>query len=268
MTGDTSRRRCVVRPAGMTTTMTVLVTGASGNLGSAVLPRLVKEGHDVRPMSRRARPGWVAADLATGEGLREAVRGVDAIVHLASSPTRTRDTDVEGTRRLVAEARAAGVRHVVYVSIIGIDRVPLPYYRHKLATEQVLRDGGVPFTLLRAAQFPTLIDTLLTVSGKLGPVLIDRRLRFQPVAVEDVADRIAGLLADGPSGGVVELAGPRSETLDVLAREWLAARGSRRPVWPIRLPGRLAREVRAGALTTAAQPTGTRTWQDYLAARY
>jgi uncharacterized protein YbjT (DUF2867 family) len=252
----------------MMATMTVLITGASGNLGSVVVPRLVEAGHEVRPMSRRPRPGWVAADLATGEGLRDAVRGADAIVHLASSPTKTRDTDVEGTRRLVAEAKAAGVRHVVFISIIGIDRVPLPYYRHKLATERVVRDGGVPFTLLRAAQFPTLVDTLLTVSSRLGPLVIDKRLRFQPVAVEDVADRIADLLADGPSGGVVELAGPRSETLDVLAREWLAARGSRRPVWPIRVPGRLGREVRAGALTTAAQPTGTRTWRDYLAGRY
>jgi uncharacterized protein YbjT (DUF2867 family) len=252
----------------MTNTMTVLVTGASGNLGSAVLPRLVKDGHDVRPMSRRARPGWVSADLATGEGLREAVHGVDAIVHLASSPTKTRETDVEGTRRLVAEAKAAGVRHIVFISIIGIDRVPLPYYRHKLATEQVIRDGGVPFTVLRAAQFPSLVDTLLTFSSRLGPVLIDKRLRFQPVAVEDVADRIAGLLADGPAGGVVELAGPRAETLDTLAREWLAARGSRRPIWPLRVPGRFGRELRSGALTTAARPVGTRTWHDFLADRY
>ena len=252
----------------MTNTMTVLVTGASGNLGSAVLPRLVKEGYDVRPASRRARPGWVALDLATGEGVREAVRGVDAVVHLASSPTKTHDTDVEGTRRLVAEAKAAGVRHFVYISIIGIDRVPLPYYKHKLAAEQVVRDGGVPFTLLRAAQFPSLIDTLLTVSAKLGPLLIDKRLTFQPVAVEDVADRIADVLAQAPAGGIVEVAGPRAETLDVLAREWLAARGSRRPVWPIRVPGRFGRELRAGALTTTARPVGTRTWPDFLAAKY
>jgi uncharacterized protein YbjT (DUF2867 family) len=252
----------------MTNTMTVLVTGASGNLGSAVLPRLVKEGHDVRPASRRARPGWVAIDLATGEGLREAVRDVDSIVHLASSPTKTRDTDVEGTRRLVAEAKAAGVRHFVYISIIGIDRVPLPYYKHKLAAEQVVRDGGVPFTLLRAAQFPSLVDTLLTVSSKLGPLLIDKRLKVQPIAVEDVADRIADVLVEGPAGGIVEVAGPRAETLDVLAREWLAARGSRRPVWPIRIPGRFGRELRAGALTTAARPVGTRTWHDFLAAKY
>jgi nucleoside-diphosphate-sugar epimerase len=109
----------------MTNAMTVLVTGASGTLGTAVLPRLVKDGHDVRPMSRRVRPGWVAADLLTGAGLTDAVRGVDAIVHLASSPTRTRATDVEGTRRLLAAAKTAGVRHVLFVSINGIDRIPL-----------------------------------------------------------------------------------------------------------------------------------------------
>jgi uncharacterized protein YbjT (DUF2867 family) len=250
-----------------TSTMTVLVTGASGTLGSAVLPRLEKEGYAVRPASRRERPGWVAADLATGAGLEDAVRGVDAIVHLASSPRNTRETDVEGTRRLLHAARAAGVGHMLFVSIIGIDRVPLPYYRLKLETENVIRGSGVPFTLLRAAQFPSLIDTLLTFSGKAGPLLIDRRFVFQPVAVADVADRIADLLAAGPAGDVVEVAGPETLRLGDMARDWLRARGSRKPVWPIRIPGRLGRAVRAGALTTTG-PKGTRTWRDYLAERY
>jgi uncharacterized protein YbjT (DUF2867 family) len=211
--------------------MKIQLTGAGGDLGSAVLPRLVEDGHDVRPMSRRPRPGWVVADLAAGSGLAEAVRDVDAVVHLASSPTRTRNTDVEGTRRLVAAAKAAGVRHFVYVSIIGIDRVPLPYYRMKLAAEAVIRAGGVPFTVVRAAQFPTLIDTLLRGSSKAGPVLIDTNLRFQPVAVEDVADRIASVLGSGPVNGIVEIAGPEAAALGDLARDWLRARGSRRPVW-------------------------------------
>ena len=248
--------------------MRVLLTGASGNLGSAVLPRLTGDGHEVRPMSRRPRPGWVTADLATGSGLAEAVRDVDAVVHLASSPTKTRETDVEGTRRLVAAAKPAGVRHFVYVSIIGIDRVPFPYYRMKLAAEAVIRAGGVPFTLLRAAQFPTLLDTLLRWSSKLGPVLIDKRLTFQPVAVQDVADALAKVLATDAVNGIVEVAGPRVATLDELARDWLRARGSRRPVWPIHLPGKVARAVRAGALTAPTQAGGTRTWRDYLAARY
>ena len=219
-------------------------------------------------MSRRERPGWVAADLSSGTGVSEAVRGADVVVHLASSPTKTRSTDVDGTRRLAAAASAAGVRHFVYMSIIGIDRVPLPYYRMKLAAEQVVRESGVPFTLLRAAQFPTLIDTFLTASSRLGPLLIDRRLLLQPVAVEDVADRIAALIAAPPAGEVVELAGPSAMTLGELASDWMRARASRRPIWPIHVPGRFGRELRAGALTSTATPLGTRTWNEYLASRY
>jgi uncharacterized protein YbjT (DUF2867 family) len=251
----------------MTNAMTVLVTGASGTLGTAVLPRLVKEGHDVRPMSRRVRPGWVAADLLTGAGLTDAVRGVDAIVHLASSPTKTRATDVEGTRRLLAAAKTAGVRQVLFMSINGIDRIPLGYYRMKIATEGVVKAGGVPYTIVRATQFPSLIYTLLTVSSKLGPVIVDTSLAVQPVHVEDVADRIADLLAAGPGGETIEFGGPEVLRLDQVVREWQSARGTKRPVWSLRLPGRLARTVRAGGLTTTAKPTGARTWRDYLAAR-
>jgi uncharacterized protein YbjT (DUF2867 family) len=250
------------------TNTTVLITGASGTLGSAVLPRLTNEGYDVRPMSRRTRPGWVAADLATGAGLDRAVRGVDAIVHLATSATKTRETDVEGTRRLLAAARTAGVLHVLYISINGVDRVPLGYYRAKIATENVVRAGGAPFTIMRAAQFPSLIDTILTAASRLGPVIVDRSFVLQPAHTDDVADRIADLLAAGPSGDVLEFAGPEVLSLDELARQWLAAQGRKRPVWSVRMPGKLARAVRAGGLTTDAQPRGTRTWQDYLLAKW
>lgn len=264
MTENTSREGCAV-PA---VDRTVLVTGASGTLGSAVRPRLVKAGYQVRPMSRRARPGWVAADLLTGAGLAEAVRGVDAIVHLATSPRQTRQTDVAGTRLLLAAAQAAGVGHVLYLSINGVDRVPLRYYRMKLAAEAVVKAGGVPYTILRAAQFPTLIDTMLTASSKLGPVLIDRRFVMQPVHVDDVSDRIVELLGQPPTGQTTEFAGPQVLTFDELARTWLTARGLNRRIWSIRLPGKLARAIRAGGQTTKASPAGTRAWRDYLAEKY
>jgi uncharacterized protein YbjT (DUF2867 family) len=251
----------------MTNEMTVLVTGASGTLGAAVLPRLAKDGHKVRPTSRRARPGqWVAADLATGTGVTDAVRAVDAIVHLASGGGRNRQTDIEGTRRLITAAKAAGVRHFLYVSIVGIDRVPLGYYKTKLAAEAHVRAGEVPWTILRATQFPELADQLITVSGKLGVLVEDGSLVIQPVAIEDVADRIAGLLAEGPAGAV-EFGGPEVLRLGEMAAAWQQARGTKKPVLPIRIPGRVAGAVRAGALTTTAQPAGTRTWQDYLDGR-
>ncbi|MBB3099746.1 uncharacterized protein YbjT (DUF2867 family) [Actinoplanes campanulatus] len=253
----------------MSDSMTVLVTGASGTLGSAVVPALTAAGHRVRPMSRRARPGWVAADLASGDGLDDAVRGADAIVHLASAPgRRQRETDVEGTRRLLAAAARAGVRHALYVSIVGIDRVPLGYYRTKLATEAVVRDSGVPFTILRATQFPSLVDTLFTASSRLGPLIVDPGFRVQPVHVQDVAERIVSLLGEPATGQATELAGPQALTLGEMARPWLAARGSRRPVWLVRLPGGLARAVREGGLVGTTGSTGTHTWDDYLVERY
>ncbi|MGC3858814.1 SDR family oxidoreductase [Micromonospora chersina] len=251
----------------------VLVTGATGRLGRVALPRLRDEGHTVRAVSRRARSDagveWVAADLATGEGLAAAVDGVEAVLHLASSPDRrTHQIDVLGTRRLVLAAGHAGVGHLVYVSIVGVDRVPLGYYRHKLAAEQVVAAGPVPWSVLRATQFPEFLDELLRSASRLGPVVGDRAVLAQPVDPGEVAGRLTALLAAGPTGRIEEFGGPEVLRYDEAVRAWRAARGSRRPLLPVRIPGRLGRELRAGGLTTTATPTGTRTWADHLADTY
>ncbi|MFG2165312.1 SDR family oxidoreductase [Micromonospora chersina] len=251
----------------------VLVTGATGRLGRVALPKLRDEGHTVRAVSRRARSDagveWVAADLATGEGLAAAVAGVEAVLHLASSPNRrTHQIDVLGTRRLVLAAGHAGVGHLVYVSIVGVDRVPLGYYRHKLAAEQVVASGPVPWSVLRATQFPEFLEELLRSASRLGPVLGDPAVLAQPVDPGEVAGRLAAMLAVGPTGRIEEFGGPEVLRYDEAVRAWRAARGSRRPLLPVRIPGRLGRELRAGGLTTTATPTGTRTWADHLADTY
>jgi uncharacterized protein YbjT (DUF2867 family) len=263
---DTSRTTCDDRPLRMNENTTVLITGASGTLGKAVVPRLEKDGYRVRPMSRHPRDGWVAADLRTGEGLESAVRGADMIVHLASSPGRAQQTDVEGTRRLLAAA--SDVSHVLYLSINGIDRVPYRYYRAKLDTEEVIKSSGRPYTILRAAQFHDFVDRILSATSTLGPVIVDPKWQLQSVAIEDVADRIADLIAVPAAGGTTEFAGPQVLTFDAMARDWVRARGSRRPIWGLRFPGRMAAAIRSGAQTTTATPTGTHSWRDYLAAKY
>jgi uncharacterized protein YbjT (DUF2867 family) len=249
--------------------MTVLVSGASGQLGTVLLPRLAQAGHDVRAMSRRVRSdnGWVAADLATGDGLAEAVRDVDAVVHLASAPAKGRQTDIEGTRRLIAASAQAGVRHLLYVSIVGVDRVPLSYYRTKLAAEEVVRSGAVPWTILRVTQFYTLIDQLLRAATRLGPLIGDRAVMARAVDLGDVAGRLVDGLGTGP-GAIQEFGGPEVMRFDEAACRWQHARGTSRPVLPIRIPGRIGRELRAGALTTTAQPRGVRTWDEFLIERY
>ncbi|MET0418662.1 MAG: NAD(P)H-binding protein [Actinoplanes sp.] len=253
--------------------MRVLVTGAGGHLGHAVLARLRDDGVSVRATSRRPRTGsdaeWVVTDLATGEGLVEAVTGVDAVLHLASSPRgRTHQVDVLGTRRLVVAAGAAAVQHLVHVSIVGVDRVPIPYYRHKLAAEQVIAAGPVPWSVLRATQFPQFLDDMLAASARLGPVIGDRAVLAQPVDPGEVAARLAARLVAGPLGSIEEYGGPQVLRFDEAARAWRKARASRRPLLPVRIPGRLGRELRAGGLVTEALPRGVRTWADHLADTY
>lgn len=255
---------------------TVLVTGATGTLGRAAVPALVAAGHDVRAMSRvhRRRDGaaaWVRADLATGQGLAEAVGGVATVVHLASAPYRrgyTHQVDVDVTARLVAAARAAGVDHMLFMSIVGVDRVPWGYYRTKVEAEQAVRCGGVPWTVLRATQFFDLIDGAFAALTRLPVVPIDRRIRAQPVDAADVADLIVDLVAAGPARDVVELGGPEVLTSDTALREWMAATGRNRRILPVRGSGRMLAAFRDGAATTLALPTGTRTWSEFLAGRY
>ncbi|RKN44867.1 SDR family oxidoreductase [Streptomyces hoynatensis] len=263
--------------------MRVLVTGASGRLGTALLPRLAEGGWTVRAMSRRERqegagagrdPGaggveWVRADLATGAGVEAALRGADAVVHLAAAPYRGRYTarvEVAGTERLLAAAAAAGVGHVLYTSIVGCDRVPWGYFRTKAAAESVLAGGGVPWSVLRATQFHSFLDRVLTLGARGGLLVADRRIPAQPVDVAEVAARLAERVADGPSGAVEDFAGPEVLGMEEAARQWLEARGKRRPVLRVRVPGGLGRAFRAGHLTNEAAPTGRVTWRSYLAA--
>ncbi|MEH0845087.1 NAD(P)H-binding protein [Micromonospora sp. CPCC 205711] len=255
--------------------MKVLVTGAGGTLGRAVLPRLRAGGFEVRAMSRRPRhdPGadWVVADLESATGLAEAVAGVDAVLHLASLPGRggrTHRVDVLGTRELAVAAGRAGVGHLLYVSIVGVDRVPLSYYRHKLAAEHVVATGPVPWTVLRATQFPVFLDRLLRTSGRLGPVVGDPAVLAQPVDQHEVAGRLAERLTAGPLNGIEEYGGPQVLRFDEAVRAWRAARPGFRPLLPVRFPGGLGRALRSGGLTTTATPAGKRTWADHLADTY
>lgn len=242
----------------------VLVTGATGTLGRPTVERLRAAGHDVRPLSRRSGPGLVTGDLLTGAGLADALAGVRTVVNLASGP---RQDDVAATRNLVSAAAAAGVGHLVHISIVGIDDIPLPYYRMKLGTERVVEGADVPSTILRVTQFHTLIDTIFHVQRRL-PVVLAPAFAVQPIAVEEVADRLVELAGAGPVGRAPDIGGPAVRPLPELARAWLRASRTRRPVAPVRLPGRTFRAYAAGHGLAAGRPYGRTTFEEFLAARY
>jgi len=238
----------------------ILVTGGTGTLGRTLVARLHEQGYVPRVLSRRPGPGRTVGDLETGAGIAEALRGVDVVVHAASR----RGQDVAQARTLLAAARAEGVAHLVFVSIVGVDRVPLGYYRDKVRVEQMIADSGVPWTVLRATQFHDLLVTLFAALGR-SPVLpVLAGAWFQPVDVRDVADRLAALVVNAPAGRVPDLAGPQIRSMADLARTWARANGRRRAVLPLPLPGRLARAVRTGGLLDPAHADGRITFEEFL----
>jgi uncharacterized protein YbjT (DUF2867 family) len=254
--------------------MKILITGGSGHLGRAFVAAAVEAGHEPRTMSRRPAPDgatgeWAQADLDSGEGVADAVSGVDVVIHAASDPRTSARTDVEGTRKLVDAARRARVGHFVYVSIVGVDRIPFGYYRHKLEAEGIVRDGGVPWSVLRAAQFHYFIDMLLHQAARVPLVLpLPAGFRVQSIAIPDVVVRMLGVIDGSPGGMLPDLVGPRAMRLEEAARIWLAARGARRPILEFWMPGRVFRAFRAGHNTAPDHPSGTVTWEAWLAKRY
>ena len=245
----------------------ILITGSSGGLGRAVRPLLRQAGPQLRLMSRRAPASaeWVQADLDTGAGLAEAVRGVDTILHCASSPaSRTQAVDVEGTRRLLAAAKAAGVAHLYYISIVGIERLPLAYYRAKVSAEAVVRASGVPWTILRATQFHSLIDGLFQASARFPIGLTVPALKYQPIDTSEVAAHIAATLAHGAAGRLPDIGGPEVLTLGEMLPPWLQARQLKRLLIPVPLPGGLGQALRSGYNTCPSQKFGKITWAQWL----
>jgi uncharacterized protein YbjT (DUF2867 family) len=241
----------------------ILVTGGTGTLGREVVAQLRGAGADPLVLSRRPGPGRLVGDLDTGAGLVEALRGVPVVVHAATRAGH----DVAGTGRLVAAARAAGAEpHLVLVSIVGVDRVPLPYYREKLAVERVVEGAGLPWTIQRATQFHALLDMIFTVTRRLPVLPVLAATDVQPVDVRDVAGRLVALVAATPTGRAPDLGGPRVRPMADLAAAWRTARRSRRRVLPVRLPGRVGRGYRAGGHLAPGHADGRITFEEFLAA--
>ena len=254
----------------------ILVTGGAGGLGSELAPRLRTAGHEIRIGSSRPKPAdlengleWAQGDLLTGEGLAQSVAGIETIVHCASSPfKKTWEADVDGTKRLVDAAKAAGVSHFYYISIVGVDRMTLPYYKAKYAAEQAIEASGIPFTILRATQFHTLLDAFMRHMFKRGPFLfVPGAAKFQLIDTSEVAARMAETVEDGPSGRLPDIGGPEVLTGAEIAKPWLKVSGVRAVRVPVPALGP-ARQMEKGLNCCPENRFGTITWSQWLEKTY
>ena len=228
----------------------IAVSGGTGVVGRYVVSELARRGLDHVVLSRSN-----GVDLMTGRGLDDRLAGVTTVVDVSNKETQRRaaaEAFFGGvTERLLAAGERHGVGHHVALSIVGADDVDTGYYAGKRRQEQVLADGAVPWSLLRATQFHEFAEQVLGFA-RLGPISLVPRMRTQPVAAAEVAEALVDLALARPVGWAPDLAGPEPHQLVDLSRRVASASYPRRRVVPVRLPGAGGRALREGALLARA----------------
>jgi uncharacterized protein YbjT (DUF2867 family) len=211
--------------------MRIAVVGATGRIGAHTVAALEQAGHDVARISRSD-----GVDVYSGAGLAHALAGARALIDASNTPARDEAAVVDffgtATRRLLAAEERAGVRHHVLLSIVGIDRERrVAHYAGKRVQEQLVREGPVPWSIVRATQFHDFAAMVAGWTAHDGVATI-APLLVQPVAPSDVGSVLADVAAGAPLRGTVELAGPQTQDLVDMARRTLAARGERLELVP------------------------------------
>ncbi|MBT2531578.1 NAD(P)H-binding protein [Arthrobacter sp. ISL-48] len=242
----------------------ILVTGGTGTIGSRVVPLLRAAGSDVRVLTRHTRENaqgieHVYGDTVKGIGLEAALHGIRTVLHLAGGASG----DDIAAHRLAEAARIARIDHLLLISVVGADRMPIGYFRKKAAAEHAYADSGVPNTILRIAQ---LHDFVLPVARTMSRLrLAPRDLHFESIDVDAVAAHVQQLACGSPSGRVSDLAGP--EVLDAITvtRMYNDAKRLSRGIHGFGMPGTAGTAYRAGHNLSAAPQRASITWSSFLA---
>jgi len=209
--------------------MKIVVVGGSGLIGSNVVRRLRRDGHE----TVAASPGS-GVNTITGEGLARALEGAQVVIDVANSPSFDDGAVLQffetSSRNLLAAEAQAGVEHHLALSVVGTDRLPQSgYFRAKVAQEKLIQASRIPYTILRATQFFEFVGSIIEAASERDGIRLSPAL-IQPIAADDVAAALADLAVGTPLNGIVEIAGPDRFPLDELARKFLAARADSRQV--------------------------------------
>jgi uncharacterized protein YbjT (DUF2867 family) len=245
--------------------MDIAVAGGTGTVGRHVVTIARARGHRVVSLSRAA-----GVDLVSGDGLAEALKGMDAVIDVANASTldarKSVDFFTAVTGNLLQQEKVAGVRHHVALSIVGTDKAAAGYYAGKLAQETMVSNSEVPWTILRATQFHEFAGQMLRRST-VGPLVLVPRMATQPVAAREVAEALVDAAEAGPQGRAADLGGPERKQLADLVRAVARKEGRKKLVLEFTAPGPLWRAMRNGGLLPGAgAAVGRQTFGEWLAA--
>jgi len=209
--------------------MKIVVIGGTGLIGSKTVRILRQRGHEVV-----AAAPHTGVNSITGKGLKEAMAGTQVVIDLANSPSFEDKAVLEffetSGRNLLAAEAAAGVRHHVALSIVGIERSPdNGYFRAKVAQEKLIETSGIPYTIIRATQFLEFLGAI-AASAADGNIIRLAPGLFQPIAADDVAAVVADVALAAPRNGIVEIAGPERAPFNEIVARYLKAVGDPRAV--------------------------------------
>lgn len=241
----------------------ILVTGGTGTLGKVFTKILDEKNIEYLILSRSNQSGSkkiVVADLLNNQGVEEALKGIDIIFHLATDLKK----DVVMTQNLLNAIGKESNVHLVYISIVGIDKVPFSYYKQKLASENAIKSSGVSFTILRATQFHEFIYQIISTFLKFPIGFLPKRIVSQPIQIEVVANELFKLSQQPAAGKTFEIGGIKNMTLQQMATEWMLLTGKKK--WVLNLPvfGELGKAFYNGSLTTANRSKESITWKQWL----
>jgi uncharacterized protein YbjT (DUF2867 family) len=202
--------------------MKIVVIGGSGLIGTKLIARLRPLGHEIVAASRKS-----GIDTMTGEGLAEALAGAQVVVDVANSPSFEDKPVMEffetSGRNLMSAEKAAGVGHHVALSVVGTERLLVSgYFRAKMVQETLIKESGLPYTIVRATQFFEFVSSIAH-SGTAGEKIHLSPALIQPIASDDVADAMADAATGAPVNGMIEIGGPEKIPLDELVGRFLSA---------------------------------------------
>jgi uncharacterized protein YbjT (DUF2867 family) len=246
----------------------ILVTGSTGQLGSALLNQLKGSDYEVKITSRRKPEGmrrfeWVYSDLLSGEGLDEAVKDVEVIIHAATSPIKnSRLIEVSGLEKFLSKLQ--DIKQFIYPSIVGIEEIPLKYYKLKYEGEELLKNSSIPYTIVRATQFHGFVENLFLSKPIFKRYVIPGNIKFQSVDAGEFANHLIDLINKGPQGRTDDFAGPDIMTLREMAELKIKINNETNKVLSFSVPGKLYKSFLDGKNTNFNQKIGKITFEEYL----